>query len=132
MDLSGEALVSAESIGTGSAGLIDIRGRAEGGQPAQSLVIRNGRITTESLQAGGGSIRVDADRVLLSEDSLITTNVLSGTESGNVSLDARFVELDNSNVTADGGEGGRRQYRDRRRRDGRYGGVRSSRPVSWF
>ena len=105
MDLSGRALVSAESIGTGSAGVIDIGGRGEAGQPAQSLVSRNGRITTESLQAGGGSIALDANLVLVSEDSLITTNVASGTESGNVRINARFLELDNSNVTADGGEG---------------------------
>ena len=105
MDLSGRALVSAESIGTGSAGVIDIGGRGEAGQPAQSLVSRDGRITTESLQAGGGSIALDANLVLLSEDSLITTNVASGTESGNVRINARFLDLDNSNVTADGGEG---------------------------
>ena len=105
MDLGGEALVSAESLGTGSAGLIDIRGRGETGQAAEALVIRNGRITTESLQAGGGSIAIDSDVVLLSEDALITTNVLSGSESGNVGLEARFVKLDNSNITADGGEG---------------------------
>ena len=105
MELSGRALVSAESLGTGSAGVIDIRGPGPSGQPAQSLVIRNGRITTESLQAGGGSIALDANLVLLSKDSLITTSVQSGTESGNVTINARFVELDNSNVTADGGEG---------------------------
>ena len=105
MELSDRALVSAESLGSGSAGLIDIRGRGGSGEPTESLVIRNGRITTESLRAGGGSIALDANLVLLSEDSLITTNVLSGSESGNVSINARFVDLDNSNVTADGGEG---------------------------
>ena len=105
MDLSGRALVSAESLGTGSAGVIDIRGVGDSPQPAQSLVSRNGRITTESLQAGGGSIALDVNLVLLSEDSLITTNVASGTESGNVNINARFLDLDNSNVTADGGEG---------------------------
>ncbi len=105
MELSDRAFVSAESLGTGSAGVIDIRGRGGSLEPAESLVIRNGRITTESLRAGGGSIALDANLVLLSEDSLITTNVLSGSESGNVNINARFVELDNSDVTADGGEG---------------------------
>ena len=102
MDLGGRALVSAESLGTGSAGVVHI-GNPE--QPAQSVVSRSGRITTESRQAGGGSIRLAANRLLLSDNSEITTNVQSGTESGNVNIDAGFVELDNSKVTADGGEG---------------------------
>ncbi len=102
MDLGGRALVSAESLGTGSAGVIHI-GDSE--QPAESLMSRSGRITTESRQAGGGSIRIATNRLSLSDNSEITTDVQSGTESGNVDIEAGFVDLDNSNVTADGGEG---------------------------
>ena len=104
LELGGDSVVSAQSDGSGSAGTIDIRGTG-GDQPAESLVLRPGRITTTSRQAGGGSITLDSNRVVLSGNSVITTDVRSGTESGNVDIRARFVQLDSSNVTADGGEG---------------------------
>ena len=104
LELGGDSVVSAQNDGTGSAGTIDVRG-TRGDQPAESLVLRTGRISTTSRQAGGGSITLDSNRLALSGNSVITTDVRSGTESGNVDIRARFVQLDSSNVTADGGEG---------------------------
>ncbi len=104
LELTGDSTVSAQSGGSGPAGTIDIAG-VDAGRSADSVTALTGRITTASQQAGGGSISIDSYRILLSDDSLITTTVRSGTGSGNVTLSSRFVRLDDSKITADGGEG---------------------------
>ena len=102
MELGGRALVSAESLGTVRLAS-SILGDSE--QPAESLMSRSGRITTESRQPEAAASESLRTACLLSDNSEITTDVQSGTESGNVDIEAGFVDLDNSNVTADGGEG---------------------------
>ena len=104
LELSGDSVISAQSDGAGPAGTINISG-TEADRPADSVAALTGGITTASQQAGGGSITIDSNRVLLSDDSFITTTVRSGTGSGNVRLNAQFVSLDDSRITADGGEG---------------------------
>jgi hypothetical protein len=66
-------------------------------------------VTTQARQADGGNISVTAGRMVHLIKSRITTSVESGTgQGGNITIDPRFVILDNSEIRADafGGPGG--------------------------
>jgi len=100
--LSNGAAISAQSTGTGPAGNILVKA-------SDSLVMQSGSITTESAQSGGGSIEVQAGRLVQLTGSSITTSVHGGAgDAGNITIDPQFVILQNSQILAQafGGNGG--------------------------
>ena len=69
----------------------------------------NGSVTTNASQADGGNIFLTAGSMAHLIKSQITTSVGSGQgKGGNITIDPRFVVLDNSQIRADafGGPGG--------------------------
>jgi filamentous hemagglutinin family protein len=94
------ASVSAESVGTGNAGDISINA---GG----TLLMKNSSITTEATQADGGNIHIKAGYRVNLIDSKITASVGGGpqTVGGNITIDPRYVILNNSQIIANAYEG---------------------------
>lgn len=63
-------------------------------------------MTTQAVQAGGGTIILRAGRVIQLHDSAVSTSVQGGGEdAGNITLDAPFVILDGSQIIANAFEG---------------------------
>jgi hypothetical protein len=63
-------------------------------------------VTTQAVQAGGGTIILRAGRVIQLHDSAVSTSVQGGGEdAGNITLDAPFVILDGSQIIANAFEG---------------------------
>jgi filamentous hemagglutinin family protein len=94
--------ISAASRSTGNAGTIRLTA-------TEMLASQNSAITTEAQQARGGAIEVTAHRLARLQHSRITTTVLGGDEqAGDITLDAEFVVLQNSQMQANavGGPGG--------------------------
>ncbi len=94
------ALISAESMGLGNAGSININ--------AENLLwIENSRVSTEAAQADGGNIKVSTLETVSLWDSEITTSVGGGssTVGGNINIDPKFVTLSNSSIIANAYEG---------------------------
>jgi hypothetical protein len=94
--------VSAGSFGTGTAGQITVQAR-------DSIELTNSAISTSATAADGGNIEIKAGRMLHLDHSAITTSVQGGAGSGgNISIDPRYVILDNSRIVAQayGGNGG--------------------------
>ena len=105
LTLSDGAKISAESLGNVPAGDIFITVSGE-------MTLDNARITTNSNQADGGDIAIDADRVVLS-NGVITTSVEGsspGLAGGDIRLRARELILDTgfiqANSNSSGGSGG--------------------------
>jgi hypothetical protein len=94
------ATISAESSGTGNAGDIGINA---GG----TLLMKNSSITTEATQADGGNIHIKAGHMVELIDSNITTSVGDGPETvgGNITIDPRYVILNDSQIIANAYEG---------------------------
>jgi large exoprotein involved in heme utilization and adhesion len=94
------ATISAESSGTGNAGDIGINA---GG----TLLMKNSSITTEATQADGGNIHIKAGHMVELIDSNITTSVGGGPETvgGNITIDPRYVILNDSQIIANAYEG---------------------------
>jgi hypothetical protein len=92
-----------ESIATGQGGDIQLR--------VQDVRLTDqARISAESAQADGGSIRITAQSLLSLRDSTITATVNGGRETvgGNVSINAGFIAAANSQIIANAsaGQGG--------------------------
>ncbi|XHX78618.1 MAG: filamentous hemagglutinin N-terminal domain-containing protein [Stenomitos frigidus ULC029] len=90
-----QAVISAQSEGTGNAGTIALSLR-------DRLQALDSQILTTSTQAAGGNIAIAARIIALRGNSDLTTSVLSGTGSGgNITLGARaIVALDDSDILA--------------------------------
>jgi filamentous hemagglutinin family protein len=104
--LENGASITTESVSqtsdAGDAGNIDI---VVGGD----LRLSDASITTAAAQAFGGSIAIEAGSLIDLQRSAIATSVLSGVgDGGNVTIEARFLVLDQSRVVAqaDVGNGG--------------------------
>jgi hypothetical protein len=70
---------------------------------------RTGAVTTEAARAGGGTIALQAGRLVQLQDSEVTTSVRGGeADAGNLTLEAPFVVADGSAIVANafGGRGG--------------------------
>jgi large exoprotein involved in heme utilization and adhesion len=96
------AAISAQSVGTGNAGNINI-------MASDSLVMQSSSITTETVQSDGGDIHITVGRLVHLLDSRITTSVQGGLgNGGNITIDPQFVILQNSQILAQafGGNGG--------------------------
>lgn len=102
-DLSNGGIISAKSSGTANAGNITI-------QAADSIrLLNDSNITTETLQSDGGNIEIKASDLIYLFNSGITTSVQGGLgNGGNITIDPRFVILNNSSIIANayGGNGG--------------------------
>ena len=95
--LTDSSLITAESLGAGNAGEINL-------EAANSIILDGSTIKTVALQADGGDIKLTAsDRIQLN-DSIITSSVGGGV-GGNINLDPDFIILNNSEVLAQAGEG---------------------------
>jgi large exoprotein involved in heme utilization and adhesion len=102
LTLRNGAAISAASRGPGNAGTIRLTA-------TELLASQNSAITTEARQARGGAIEVTAHRLARLQHSRITTTVLGGDErAGDVTLEAEFVVLQDSQLQANavGGPGG--------------------------
>lgn len=100
LNLDGRAAISARSAGPGDAGTIRIA-------VGDSLVSRNSAITTEAERAGGGGeIDVEAGSMVQLTGSHLTTTVRGGAgDAGDITVDPRFVILNDSRVIANAFEG---------------------------
>ncbi len=96
--------VETASFGMSPAGSIEILA-------SDSLRLDRGFIGSDSATADGGTIHIGAgQRLLLSNDSLIATDVLGGDgDGGNIAVDSEVTVLRNSSIAAgaDAGDGGR-------------------------
>ncbi|ETX04430.1 MAG: hypothetical protein ETSY2_28845, partial [Candidatus Entotheonella gemina] len=87
---------------TGNAGIIRIQGLTGEGSAAGTVTLVNSFITTQADQATGGDIRVQAERILLRDQSEIRSEALGGEGAvgGDITLDADLVTLLDSKVIA--------------------------------
>jgi filamentous hemagglutinin family protein len=94
-----QAAITASSFGSGNAGNIEIHAD-------DTFRSRNSVVSTESILSGGGKIDLSADQIVELVDSQITTTVQSGAgDAGNITIDPRYVILNNSQVIARAVEG---------------------------
>jgi large exoprotein involved in heme utilization and adhesion len=94
------ASIGAESSGTGNAGDIGINAR-------NTLQMENSSIATEAKQADGGNLQIKAGYMVNLIDSKITASVKGGpqTTGGNITIDPRYVVLNDSQIIAKATEG---------------------------
>jgi large exoprotein involved in heme utilization and adhesion len=100
MNLYNGGMVSAESSGSGYAGNIGI-------QVSDTLLMKDSSITTEAKYTDGGNIHIKAGHMVELIDSKITTSVGGGPETvgGNITIDPRYVILNDSQIIANAYEG---------------------------
>ena len=100
MQLTSGTLISAESSGAGDAGSINMIA-------TNSLLMRNSSITTEAKEADGGNINIQSGYMVELIDSKITASVGGGPETvgGNITIDPRYVILNDSQIVANAYEG---------------------------
>ena len=103
VQLTGGAIISAESTGTGDAGNITLTTQ-------DHVLINQGSVVTRATQADGGNIQITAPTLVRLRDSAITAEVGGGasTVGGNITIDPQFVLLQNSQIVANAfaGRGG--------------------------
>ncbi|MDM8524140.1 CHAT domain-containing protein [Desulfococcaceae bacterium HSG8] len=102
LDLSRGAVVTAGSESDGDAGNIAIK-------VTDTFSADNASVITSTEQSDGGDIRLNAGNRIHLSDSAVTTSVSGGQgNGGNISIDPRFVILNNSSIKARayGGNGG--------------------------
>jgi large exoprotein involved in heme utilization and adhesion len=93
--------IASFSTGEGNAGTIRV-------VAADRLRIESGRITTSSDRRGGGGILLEVGELLhLADGAEITSAVLGGadTTAGDITIDPRFLVLDDSRIVAQAREG---------------------------
>jgi large exoprotein involved in heme utilization and adhesion len=89
-----EAAITASSSGSGNAGNIEIHAD-------DTFRSRNSVVSTESILSGGGKIDLSAGQIVELVDSQVTTTVQGGAgDAGNITIDPRYVVLNNSQVIA--------------------------------
>jgi hypothetical protein len=99
VELTNDAFLGAESSGAGDAGNLQIHA-------ADTFRSRNSGMSTESVQSGGGKIDLSAGQIVELVDSQVTTTVQGGAgDAGNITIDPRYVILNNSQVIARAVEG---------------------------
>ena len=98
--LTDGSFVSAETLGPGNAGKINL-------QAQNSIVLEQSTIKTLAVQADGGDIKLTASDTIQLTDSLISSSVGGGpsTVGGNINLDPDFIILTNSDILARAGVG---------------------------
>ncbi|MGH8502909.1 MAG: hypothetical protein ACREVE_10670, partial [Gammaproteobacteria bacterium] len=104
LTISSGGSISTESTGniSGDAGGITIK-------DADVVRLTNGSIDSAAVQSGGGNIVLRAGELVDLVDSRITTSVRAGEgRGGDITIDPRFVVLDDSQIraSADRGRGG--------------------------
>jgi large exoprotein involved in heme utilization and adhesion len=94
-----QAAIAANSSGAGNAGNIAIH-------VDDTFRSRNSTVSTSSLHSGGGKIDLSAGQIVELVDSQVTTTVQGGAgDAGNITIDPRYVILNNSQVIARAVEG---------------------------
>lgn len=102
LNLHDAGTISASSPGAGAAGTIRL-------QVEETFRSHHGAVTTATARAGGGAIALRAGRLVQLRASEFTTSVQGGGgDAGNVTLDAPFVVVEGSQISANafGGRGG--------------------------
>jgi filamentous hemagglutinin family protein len=99
VQLAQGSIISAESTSTGYAGNISL--------DVGTLRSYASTISTDAAMTDGGDITVNARNLVVLSDSKITTSVNGGPETtgGNITIDPRFVVLDDSKIMANAYEG---------------------------
>jgi hypothetical protein len=100
VQLTGGAVISAKSDGTGNAGDIHIIA-------ADTFVSRDSAITTAAALASGGNIEVHAPTMVRLQHSTMTATVAGGAETagGTITIDPEFVVLAGSQIIARANQG---------------------------
>jgi filamentous hemagglutinin family protein len=94
-----KAALTASSSGSGDAGNIELHAE-------DTFRSRNSVVSTESIQSGGGKIDLSAGQIVELVESQITTTVQGGIgDAGNITIDPRYVVLNDSQVIARAVEG---------------------------
>jgi len=101
--ISDKTTVTAQSSGMGNAGNIHIRA-------GKTIQVDTSEVTTQSVMASGGDIKLDANNMIRLANSTIESSVQGNqtTAGGDINLDPQFVILQNSRIlaTATSGFGG--------------------------
>lgn len=94
------ATISASNTGSAHAGNVTINAGSQ-------FLSQNASVTTESTQASGGNVLIQATDSIRLVNSRISTSVLGGptTSGGNITLDPAVVTLQNSQVRAEAVQG---------------------------
>jgi hypothetical protein len=99
IQLTEDATISARSTGTGTAGTIRI-------QAGEHFHSHHGRVTTTTVQAGGGTLALQAGKLVYLSASELTTSVRGGGgDAGNLSITSPFTILEGSQIRANAFEG---------------------------
>jgi filamentous hemagglutinin family protein len=94
IELRDGGTIAASSSGTGPAGTLLL-------QAGETFRSHQGAVTTGATRAGGGRIELSAGRLVQLQDSALTTTVQGGGgDAGNLTLDAPFIVMDNSQIIA--------------------------------
>ena len=103
IELNNKALISLASFSEGDAGDIYLGA-------SDSFSMRNSAVSTESVMADGGNIKVDSQYLVHLVNSEITASVGGGEDTigGNISIDPEYVVLKDSRIIANAyaGKGG--------------------------
>jgi len=100
IELNNKVLISLASFKDGDAGDIYLGA-------TDSFLMRDSAVTTESVMADGGNIKVDSQYMVYLVNSEITASVGGGedTVGGNISIDPEYVILKDSRIIANAYEG---------------------------
>jgi len=103
IELRNGGLITAESTGSGNAGSLTIRA------PDRLVLDDRSEISTSAVEAGGGQITIEVDRLIDLRKSLISSSVArEAGNAGDITIDPDFLVLDDSAILAraDAGVGG--------------------------
>jgi large exoprotein involved in heme utilization and adhesion len=94
LTVSDGAEISSQALGSGNAGDLNIT--------ANALNLDNGSLVASAAEGGGGDIILDAEDIVLTNNSLISTNVFNSTGGGGeITINADlFIALENSDILA--------------------------------
>jgi large exoprotein involved in heme utilization and adhesion len=94
LDIADDAEINVSAAGTGSAGSLTI--------DAQDIILDKGSLTAETRVGDQGNISlINADTLLLRNNSQITTDASASATGGNITISTQGIAaLDNSDITA--------------------------------
>jgi large exoprotein involved in heme utilization and adhesion len=92
--------ISVQSEGLGNAGDIQLTA-------VDTVLLDGATVTSEAAQASGGNIKLTAEELISLNDSIIESSVQGdeNTQGGDISLDPKFIILQNSQILAKAVEG---------------------------
>ena len=99
LSIDSDAIITTSSFGSGNAGMINI--------DAETFKINSASIDATSEQTGGGQININAESLVLNNQAEISTDIFESVDTGgNITLNGDRIQLNNSTISAIGGEQG--------------------------